>query len=347
MLDWFRGQVSLHHYPLPAGKVLSINPNGDLDWQSVKKTRAVEYRGSHESSLQIRSVGGDGHGLATDLQIDGNLAKFLQGHNVFGSENLTNLVLAAFQRIMTIYQGELNGWCNQELAEQRIKRGDYLVKMIDINRMFDLGNDPSVESWLHAAEMKARTRAGRAVRDKGTVYLMKSSRRWGLKFYNKFRELKAKGKSHSLPTELLDSGLDTFSCGKLRAELRLQSLELKHNGVTLGRHVTPEWVDSIFNEYLGRVDMTTQATLIDDDLFKIPRCVQSTYQLWRQGVSLKDMLPKNSFYRHRRILLEQGIDITCPPSKPEISNVMPMFKVLEAIPVSTPQWAYDNGLIVG
>lgn len=318
---------------------MSIAPDGSLDWESIKK---ASVKGSHDSSLRIRSVGGDGHGYATDLQVDGNLAKFLQGHNVFGTEDINTQLLLSFRKIMESYHAVLDGWCNQELAEQRIKRGDYLVKMIDINRMFDLDNDPSVEAWLHAAEMKARCRAGRATRDKGTVYLMKSSRRWGLKFYNKFRELQVKGR---LPDELSNKGLQEFSRGKLRAELRLHALELSTLGVTHGRHVTPGWIDHTFNEYLSRIDMNTQATLFDDQILKLPRCAQSTYQLWKQGACLKDMLPKNTFYRHRKILLEQGIDITCPPSSPEISNVIPMFKVLEAVPVATPDWAYDKGLI--
>lgn len=318
---------------------MSISPDGSLDWESLKK---ASVKGSHDSSLRIRSVGGDGHGYATDLQVDGNLAKFLQGHNVFGTEDLTTQLLLAFRRIMHFYHSELDGWCNQELAEQRIKRGDYLVKMIDINRMFDLANDPSVEAWLHAAEMKARCRAGRATRDKGTVYLMKTSRRWSFKFYNKYRELNSKGR---LPTGLSDVGLQEFSKGKLRAELRLHSLELATLGVTHGRHVTESWINQTFNDYLGRIDMNTQATLFDAQILELPRCVQSTYQLWKQGACLKDMMPKPSFYRHRKILLEQGIDITCPPSSPEISNVVPMFRVLEAVPVSTPDWAYEKGLV--
>jgi len=345
MLDWFRGQISLHHTPIPSGVVLSINSDDSLEWQSIKKTQLIERRGSHESSIKIRSVGGNGSRMATDLQIDGNLAKFLQGHNIFGSEDLNKLLLLTFQKIIASYSDLIEPW-DVEIAEQRIKRGDYLVKMIDVNRMFDLGNDPSVEAWLHAAEMKARSRSGRATRDKGTVYLQKNSRRWGLKFYNKLREMNAKGKGHQLPEELQDLGLGDFARGKLRAELRFQSLELKELGVTHGYHVTQSWIEKTFNDYLGRIEMNTQATLIDEQLINLPRHVQSTYQLWRQGVCLKDMLPHNTFYRHRRQLLTQGIDITCPPSSPDHQNVVPMFRVLEAIPVGTPDWAYEKGLVV-
>jgi len=351
MLDWFRGQIPFLHPPIPSGRVISINFDGTLEWQSVKKMRVknqwgdpTDDRGSHETEIKIRSVGGDGKGFATDLQVDGNLAKFLQGHNVFGSEDLNTQLLLTFRKIVEIHSEICGAW-NVQMAEKAIKEGNYLVNMIDVNRMYDLLNDPSVEAWLHAAEMKARSRAGRACRDKGTVYLMKNSRRWAIKFYNKLRELQAKGKTHQLPEKLRNLGLEDFARGKLRAELRIHSLELKDMGITHGRHVTRTWLDRTFDDYLGRVEMNTQAILFDDQLLSLPRAAQSSYQLWRQGVCLKEMLPHNTFYRHRRILLDRGIDITCPPSALDHQNVIPMFRVLEAVPVGIPDWAYEKGLI--
>jgi II/X family phage/plasmid replication protein len=352
MLDWFRGQIPFLHQPLAAGVVLSVNPDGTLDWQNVRKTTVsnswddeMDKRGSHDTTLKIRSVGGDGKGTATDLQIDGNLAKFIQGHNVFGTEDLNSQLIHSFKKINSIIDFDANEF-SFHAALKNIDRGDYLLNMIDINRMYDLFNDASVEAWLHAAEMKARSRSGRASRDKGTVYLQKNSRRWGLKFYNKLRELQAKGKTHRLPSSLQNIGLEDFARGKLRAELRLHSLELKDMGVTHGKHLNQEWIDRVFIDYLGRVEMNTQAALVDQDLLDLPRSLQGTYHLWKQGVCLKDILPKNTFYRHRRALLECHIDITCPPASVEHQNVIPMFKVLEAMPVSNPEWAYQNGLIV-
>lgn len=345
MLDWFRGEVPFHHDPLPAGQVLSFEADGSVEWISVKKIR-VE-RESHESAIHVRSVGGDGHGFATALQIDGNPAKFLQGHNVFGSRDLNMLVALTFQRIYEAHKDHLEGWSNPELAFARIKRGEYDVKGLHINEMYDLGNDASVEAWLHAAEMRARTRSGRSTRDKGTVYAQKNSRRWAFKFYNKFREMAARGKSHKLPHILQGQGLEDFARGKLRAELVLMSMELKEMGVTKGYHVTEEWVSDTFARYLGRVEMPTQATLIDEQLLNLPRAAQSSYQLWRQGVSLKDLLPKPTFYRHRKILMEQGIDITVPPLSPDTSNVVPLIRVLEAVPVGVPAWAFDRKLVAG
>lgn len=342
MIDWFRGSVPFPHYPLPAGKVLSIEQDGTMDWEIVKKT---DVRGSYESNLKVRSAGGDGYGMATHLDIDGNITKFVQGHNLFGTNDLNAILLEAFRKIYEFCSDDLSGWSYPEMTGQRIKRGDYLVKSVDINEMFEVGNDESVEAWLHAAEMRAVKRAGRATSRKGTVYLGQHSRRWGMKFYNKFRELEQGGKGHKLPADLQETPLLEWSKGKLRAELRLLSMELKDQGITHGRHLSVERVEEVFAHYMGRVEMCKQATLVDRELMELPRTVASTYQLWRQGANLRSMLPQNTFYRHRRVLKEHGIDINLPPADPATSNVVPMLRVIEAKPVPIPSWAYEKRLV--
>ena len=345
MIDWFRGEIPFLHVPIPTGRVLSVDVDGSIEWEAVK---SIQCRGSYESSLKIKSGGGDGQGNATTLLIDGNVSKFIQGHNIFGSLDLNLLVLLSFKKVISQHSEYLVG---TDLAVKRsirlIMKGEYLVKMLDINFLFDVKNDASVESWLHAAEMNARTRNGRSCRDKGTVYLQKSSRRWAFKFYNKYREcVKTKSKKHKLNEELAGKGLEKFIEGKLRAELRLMSLELKDNCLTHGKHLTQSKLQTLFYEYLGRINMKNQATLIDEQLLKLPRILQSTYQLWRQGASMKDMLSKPTFYRHRKQLLEHGIDITFPPTNPEKqNNVVPLMRVIEATPVSIPAWAFDAGLV--
>jgi II/X family phage/plasmid replication protein len=342
MIDWFRGEVDFLHDPIPAGRVLSIESDGSISWECVK---SIDCRSSHETSLKIKSSGGDGQGRATTLMIDGNLTKFLQGHNVFGHRDLNRLLLLSFRKIVELHAEHLNGRSSPLLTEAKIKKGDYKVKMLDINQLYDVGNDSSVEAWLHAAEMRAKSRHGRSSRDKGTVYLGKSSRRWAFKFYNKWREMFARGKTHQLPEHLKNLGLEDFIQGKLRAELRIFSKELEKYGITHGYHLTQQNIDHLFNSYLGKIDMTTQATLIDEQLLQMPRTVQGSYQLWRQGANLRELLAKPTFYRHRKLLLEYGVDIAVNHLAPEFNNVVPMMRIIEAVPVAIPSWAYERGLI--
>ena len=96
MIDWTRLRFSFLHDPIPTGHVMSIRSDGLVEWESPKK---LNIRGSYESNFLIRSQGGDGQGRATELYIDGNPSKFLQGHNVFGSENLIPLVEETLKKI--------------------------------------------------------------------------------------------------------------------------------------------------------------------------------------------------------------------------------------------------------
>lgn len=342
MIDWFRGEIDFLHDPLPAGHVLSIEADGSLEWDCVK---SIVCRSSHETSIKIKSSGGDGQGRATALMIDGNLCKFLQGHNVFGSRDLNTLLLLAFRKVVELHAEHLHGCSSPALTEARIKRGDYKVKMIDINQLYEVGNDASVEAWLHAAGMRAISRHGKAARDKGTVYLGKSSKRWAFKFYNKLREMQAKGLSHQLPFHLQNLGIEPFIEGKLRAELRLFSKELQKHGITHGYHLTQDRIQALFNLYLGKIDMTTQTTLLDEQLMKMPNALRGTYVLWRQGADLRQLLAQNTFYRHRRALLEYGIELNANCLAPEHNNVVPMMRIIEAVPVAIPDWAYERGLI--
>ena len=99
MIDWFRGEIAFCHYPLPAGRVLSIDADGSVDWDCVK---SIDCRSSHETNIKIKSCGSEGSGIASSLMIDGNLSKFLQGHNIIGSRDLNTLLLLSFRKIFQV-----------------------------------------------------------------------------------------------------------------------------------------------------------------------------------------------------------------------------------------------------
>jgi II/X family phage/plasmid replication protein len=52
-----------------------------------------------------------------------------------------------------------------------------------------------------------------------------------------------------------------------------------------------------------------------------------------------------TFYRHRQELQLFGIDISTPFARNE-TNIIPLVRVLEATPVSTPDWLLKSGLIL-
>lgn len=77
----------------------------------------------------------------------------------------------------------------------------------------------------------------------------------------------------------------------------------------------------------------------------MPATLKSTYMLWADGYDLRDILPKTTYYRQRKQLMQYGINIDIPTNKTDNSNVVPMFRILEAIPATIPNWAFDKNVI--
>jgi II/X family phage/plasmid replication protein len=91
--------------------------------------------------------------------------------------------------------------------------------------------------------------------------------------------------------------------------------------------------------------MNEQIALTSQEQMTLPRRLRGTYILWKNGEDLRQTMPKQSFYRHRKELKEYGIDITLRCDSINQANVIPLVKILEARPVNVPQWAFDQGLV--
>lgn len=336
MIDWVTAIIPFPHEPFNGGSVFKVLPSGEVEWECPCR---LSVRGSHEKEIAIRSQGGDGTGRAAELVIDGNPSKFLQGHNIFGSDDLLTLVLETVRSVAF----KLGFQIPSELI--RILRvGEYRFSRIDINYMFELPTISDVKSWLRAAEFKSKTRHGRPASQRGTIYWGRSSRRWSIKAYSKGEELKA-GKSHSLPDELMATPLSDFAQNKLRLELTLRSNELDEIGLRAAHRWQGIDPYKIFAEYATRIEMNEQIALTTKVLHDLPRYLQGTYVLWQTGQNPRELLSKPTFYKHRKALLEHGIDIDLTVDKVDRSNVVPLVRVLEAVPVAIPQWAFDMNLV--
>ena len=337
MIDWFTGILPCTHRPLPAGSVVSVDADGAVEWETVKR---LTVRGSNESTMKVRSVGSDGEGRATHLYIDGNPSKFLQGHSVIGPDDLQGLVVTTYARILALLH------IPHDLPSYRqVMEGQFKISRIDINYMYSLSTLENVRAWLYAAEFKAKTRHGRACGKGGTVYLGKNSRRWSLKFYSKYDEHTSGKKGHQMADEFVKAGLLDWSKDKLRIELTLRTTELIDLNLTLGNSWNIETPNKLFSDYVGRIEMNQNTILTDEKIINLPRKIQSTYLLWKQGANMKEMFPKPTFYRHRKELLSFGIDINFYCESPDSNNVVPLVRTLEAKPAKIPSWVYEKGLI--
>lgn len=335
MIDWLDFVVPVVHTPIPAGRVISVSPDGVTEYDIPKR---MKIAGSFESSYFARSQGGDGRGNATELFLSGNPAKFLQGHNVFGSADCIGLASAVVSKIL----GSLD--IPSDLAVAQVERGNFSVKRIDITRSFAFANREEVKAVLGTLAVNARSRMGRAQTRGGTVYFGQNSSRHSIKYYCKGEELEA-GKKHKLPPQLENTPLKSFADNLLRAEVTLRSKELKENlKIEKGHDLPEKVVNELYWKYFGRVEVSAQAQIASHEIEALPRNVRSTYLLWKEGVIPRNIMSKATFYRHRAELMYYGVDISLPYSGPT-SNVIPLFREVVGTSVDVPDWAYTDGLI--
>ncbi|MCW8925852.1 MAG: phage/plasmid replication protein, II/X family [Xanthomonadales bacterium] len=335
MIDWVSAALPLAHQPLNGGMVMKIKPDESLDWS----TRcAISVVGSHEASLQVKSIGGDGQGAATHLYLHGNPSKFLQGHNVFGSDDLLALVYDTYRTICDALK------LTPQLQDLKaVREGRYSLSRLDINYSYALPTREDVLAWLRAAEFKSRTRHGRPASKGGTLYWGKNSRRWSIKAYCKGEEIEAP--KHRLPINLRETKLPEWADDKLRIELVLRAKQLKEMGFIEAGMLSAAEIRKVYREYLERLEMNEQIALTTEQLLEFPQKLRSTYTLWQIGEDLRSTLPKTTYYRHRKEMLEYGIDIAIRQESKPRNNVVPLVRILEAEPAEIPSWAFKEKLI--
>ena len=336
MIDWVTCILPCDHdhTKLFAGQVASISSAGVIEW-TVEKDKDVE--GSHSSNSKIRSM--------TDktIRISGNPAKWLQGHNIFGTDDLVYLVNKFFTELLLKNGLEL-GLSPDCFQLERIRLGAYQLLRVDINHSWLLDSRSSVLAWLRAAGNCARLkRRGAGQYASETLYFGKSSRRWAVKCYSKGHEINAKG--HKLPKELQIPELLDFAEKALRIELVMRSMGLKY----LNLDTAKDWSKDLpkvllFQLVLDDLEMSDNMPLPDEVLKTIPPRLRHIYVLWKDGEDLRQSYSKAQFYRYRKAMLQYGIDISLIQEK-EKSNVIPLIRYLEALPADIPQWAYDKGLV--
>jgi len=336
VIDWATVELPCLHLPIDSGSINKILPGGELGWSSPCR---MSVPGSYESSITVRSSGGDGGGRATHITLSGNPSKFLQGHNVFGSDDLLSLVYDVYKIVCSSL-----GIVPRLSDLRKVKEGDYRLINIDINYSFELPTRGDVLAWIRAMEFKSKTRHGRPSKRGGTLYWGKSSSRWALKVYCKGEELEG-GKKHRLPDQLKETPIAAWADNKLRLELRLLSKEIQELGIGQARDMTISRIETLFSQYVKRIEMNEQIALSSKVQLELPVKFQSTYIHWNNGVDLRSILPESTYYRHRKGLLPYGIDIGLRKEHADRSNVIPLIRVLEAAPVSIPDWAFEQGLI--
>ena len=347
MIDWVTMTIRCRHFEeINDGHFTKTKRSGDVEYNSITR---LAVTGSHDSRVMIRSAPWAGENM---LEISGNLVKFMQGHNLWGTNDLTNLVFE-FMGWLAMHYGPESELSLVSPVDDDVAAwlsGDYTLSRVDITESYSVGSSTSdVLAWLRAAESSAHLPyRGKGQLTKGsTLYFGKHSRRWSLKLYSKGQEILDNASEQ--PALFALPHAKAWASNILRTEMTIRSLELKHRGINTGTSWLP--VDGVpFDPMplllgaLGGMTMTTARALPDDIFDSLFPAQRTAYLAWKAGADLRQTMSKSAFYRLRSILLSHDIDISVVPDADAPSNVIPLVRVLEAVPASVPDWAHGTPL---
>ncbi len=338
MIDWLQLVVDVDHEPINGGMVISTTPDGDIEWETTKR---LPVEGSHSSQILIRTSD-QAFGVGQRLWISGNPVKWFQGHNLFGTDDVHGLSVALVQELFKRFEGRFR---MNDMQQVMLRNGLYELKRVDCTTGFALDSRDEVRSWIRAASTSARGRHQKvsAYSDQ-TIYLGQKSRRLALKVYCKGDEIKAHPLPKTLPADEA-SVLHTYADNLLRVELTLRAMELKRRGLERGRAWRYDTPTVLLGERIKALQLPENIPLKTADLVEgLPARLVAVYKLWLQGEDLRAIFPKRTFYRYRTELLKHDIDLSTPPRKAEVSNVVPLWRYLVAEPVGVPEWAKGTPL---
>lgn len=330
MIDWLKLRLHIEaREKIPADRMFCMSPDGEVKWE---KLRPYEVRGSYEANVHVSTCPVTGF-----LVIDGNPVKFFQGHNVFGTDDIHGLAEATISRVIETLHVNLS---DAERAE--IDSGAVDVARVDLTEMYSTGTQLYARAAVRAvSDHGSFKHRGRGLLKEGTVYFGKHSRRSALKIYAKGDELV----DHPLPKELpYSTEVVAWAADKLRVEVVLRGMELKTRGLDALSSWKPETGVTLYREFLGKLNMPDNIELPPAALEGLPARLQLAYSAWLRGDDLRVTLPRKTFYRYRKALLEHGIDIGTLQAREPKSNVIPMIRLIELRPAPVPEWAVGTPL---
>ncbi|OGS07819.1 MAG: hypothetical protein A2270_01105 [Elusimicrobia bacterium RIFOXYA12_FULL_51_18] len=348
MIDWLTIDVAIEHPELiSGGKVASVREDGTIEWE-IDKFKQVT--GSHDATVSVKTKKVE-DGKTSMITISGNPVKFLQGHNLFGSDDLRSL---AFAFVMGVLE-KLGIPSENTHVEFMMRNGLFLIKRIDCTHNFKLNSREEVRSWIRTATKFASGRHQKtSAYSEKTLYIGQNSRRVSLKIYCKGDEIIAHKLSDKIPL-CVRNVLALYADKILRCEVTLRGKELKERKLEWGVFWTDK--NQVYNIVMERIMAMKLPENIYLDSVRIeglkPR-QQMAYDSWKTGKDLRSVLKsKPTFYRYRSELLPYGIDIACPSGKERGEFEVPLKEVFNKPPIGVLEWlqntiyAYDPPVIRG
>lgn len=288
----------------------------------------------------------------TYVYVSGNPAKYLQGHNIYGSDDVFALTSLFFSTVAKNLGLSLDV---QDLWSQIGTSGRFELTRIDVTYNFRVdGGSDGVNRWIRACHRTGRISHKHASPLQGnTLYFGKNSRRHTVKFYNKRQDLNAHPidpmlYNHSACWGAVHDAMLNDAEGLLRCEQTFRGKKLREMGFDYNIYgLTSMRIKHMFNDGLSGLNISENIRNDAVDKKIVGNAAYTIYLLWLSGLYDPSNYSRMTNYRHRKVLLEYGIDITLDSQTVIDDRKMeiPLIEYIKASPVVAPSFYHEYGLL--
>lgn len=280
----------------------------------------------------------------TAIGIRCNPLKVLQGHNVFGANNLRVLASEIISRVLD--------HLNIDYSDDNVAiwfAGEFDVRAVDITHRYHLAENVTVcDIRRHMIRNMAIERYFPAALRRGDgVRFDASSSHAAWLIYDKRKELEDK-RTHAFPVLAAVHGdqaddvwnlLTTTAKRSSRVELKLEKKYLEQHGLNRGSAWTATTANDVYDRELAalRLEHHTPMSVLRDSIAAVTNPVhRRTLEMWAIGSNLKSLFCRASLDSHRKAILAAcGIDIDrdVPAIEPlPLSELFHLSKRLSGVP---------------
>jgi len=318
--------------PIYGGRVISTVIGEDDETQEYCVLKRLGVEGSHSSCVHVRCIDG------CNFELKGNLVKWLQGHNLYGSDCLFDILRRSVDAIFHRAFPDLPVPTDDQLLSASLSR-------VDITEMFQLADAGEVALWLRtAAQTAVISHRGRgSITSDGNTLTWgcargKRASSWALIVYNKGAEIA----KHPLPAVMMaDEEVINWVSKCLRFELRMTGSELKRLNVRYVRQWVSGMARAMWTAKTGRLFFQDTAMEVQE-MIGVKARVRDAYYAWLNGIDPRAGRSLSTFKRLRsEVKQAYNVDIAVdrPQSGLSTVNIMPCRRTLSLKPVSFPSWA--------
>ena len=295
-IDWIHVSVAVKHDPQLISRGIVVHL--DNQWNmatAVHHYKAQTLRSSFENTLWIKPS------TTGSIEISGNFYKFLNHHNVTGTDDLVGLVTDLIQHLATLEIGIQP--TEEELKD--IQDGKFRLFRVDVNKAILFESKVAALDYLEHLKNTASYPYRKKTIYSNGVYFGMRSKRWCLKFYHKGTEVRVH-KNGEFP---LDDKLKALADLMVRAEMRINSQQLKDWDLAFGHQWSKDIAHSLLERTLSKLEVPTKPVAAEEPKFE-SSADRKFYKCWLDGDAEANYSLRTIQRYTKRFLQEFGINIT-------------------------------------